>query len=70
MYGSRKILLNIYFNPDSEAPLRMSETSEIQEFMAGFDQEVDVIWGTAHDHSLKDQVKVTILATGFNVSYD
>ena len=71
VYGSRKILMNVYFNPDSDTPLRMGETTEIQEFMANFDQEVDVIWGTAHDRTLEDgQVKITVLAAGFNVSLD
>lgn len=71
VYGSRKILMNVYFNPDSETPLRMGETTEIQDFMANFDREVDVIWGTAHDRTLEDgQIKITVLAAGFNVSLD
>ena len=71
VYGSRKILMNVYFNPDSETPLRMGETTEIEDFMANFDQEVDVIWGTAHDRTLEEgQIKITVLAAGFNVSLD
>ena len=71
VYGSRKILMNVYFNPDSETPLRMGETTEIQDFMANFDREVDVIWGTAHDRTLEDgQIKITVLAAGFNVSLE
>ena len=70
VYGSQKILMNFYFNPDSESPLLMEEMNEIQEFMANFDQEVDVIWGTAFDYSLDDKIKVTVLASGFNVSLD
>ena len=71
VYGSRKILMNVYFNPDSDTPLRMGETTEIQDFMANFDQEVDVIWGTAHDRTLEEgQIKITVLAAGFNVSLD
>jgi cell division protein FtsZ len=48
----------------------MEEMNEIQEFMANFDQEVDVIWGIAFDNTLEDQIKVTVLASGFNVSLD
>jgi cell division protein FtsZ len=44
--------------------------NEIQEFMANFDQEVDVIWGMAFDNTLEDQIKVTVLASGFNVSLE
>ena len=70
VYGSQKILMNFYYNPNSEAPLLMDEMNEIQEFMANFDKEVDVIWGMAFDNSLEDQIKVTVLASGFNVSLD
>jgi len=70
VYGSQKILMNFYYNPDSDAPLKMEEMNEIQEFMANFDKEVDVIWGMAYDSTLADQIKVTVLASGFNVSLD
>ena len=70
VYGSQKILMNFYYNPNSEFPLLMEEMNEIQEFMANFDQEVDVIWGMAYDTTLEDQIKVTVLASGFNVSLD
>ena len=70
VYGSQKILMNFYYNPNSESPLRMEEMNEIQEFMANFDQEVDVIWGMAFDSTLEDQIKVTVLASGFNVSLE
>lgn len=67
-FSFKKILMIIYSNHDSETPLLMKEVSEIQEFNENFDHEVDVIWALAHDSTLKDQIKVTILATGFNMS--
>ena len=70
VYGSKRILMNFYYNPNSDAPLLMEEMNEIQEFMANFDQEVDVIWGMAFDNKLEDKIKVTVLASGFNVSLD
>ena len=70
VYGSKRILMNFYYNPNSEAPLLMDEMNEIQEFMANIDQEVDVIWGMAFDNTLEDKIKVTVLASGFNVSLD
>ena len=70
VYGSKRILMNFYYNPNSDSPLLMEEMNEIQEFMANFDQEVDVIWGMAFDNSLEDRIKVTVLASGFNVSLD
>jgi len=70
VYGSQQVLMNLYYNPKSDHPLLMDEMNEIQEFMANFDQEVDVIWGMAFDNTLEDQIKVTVLASGFNVSLD
>ena len=69
IYSSRKMMMNFYYNPDSESPLLMEEMIEIQEFMANFDQETDVIWGISYDTTLDNQIKVTVLASGFNVSY-
>ncbi|MGM9803863.1 MAG: cell division protein FtsZ [Muribaculaceae bacterium] len=68
--GSKKILINIYFNPKSSKPFIMEEVREMSQFMSNFDNDVDVIWGTAFDESLGDKIKITILASGFNVSLD
>ena len=68
VYGSKKILLNFYFNPNSDQPFVMEEVNEMREFMCNFDSDVDVIWGTAFDESLGSKIKITILASGFNVS--
>lgn len=70
VYGSRKILINVYYNPDSKNPFKTQELSEVEEFMANFSQDVDVITGYAHDRSLEDKIKITVLAAGFNVSLD
>jgi cell division protein FtsZ len=69
VFSSQKILMNFYYNSDSEFPLLMEEMIEIQEFMAYFDQETDVIWGISYDTTLDNQIKATVLASGFNVSY-
>ncbi|MDE6557224.1 MAG: cell division protein FtsZ [Duncaniella sp.] len=64
---SKKLLFNIYFNPKSSVPLRMNETNELTEFIGSIQTEVDVIWGIGFDENLGDEVKITILASGFNV---
>ena len=69
VFSSQKIMINIYYNPYSESPLLMEEVKEVQEFMGKFDKEIGVIWSPARDHSLEDQIKVTIMATGFKASY-
>lgn len=65
---SKKLLFNIYFNPESETPLKMNETNELTEFISSIGTEVDVIWGIGFDNTLEDQVKITILASGFDVT--
>jgi cell division protein FtsZ len=69
IFSAKKMMMNFYYNPYSESPLLMDEMSEIQEFMANFDQETDVIWGFSYDTTLDNQIKVKVLASGFNVSY-
>lgn len=67
---SKKLLFNLYFNPEAETPLMAGETDELTTFINGIDEEVDVIWGAAYDKSLGDRVKITILAAGFQLSVE
>lgn len=71
VFGSKKILLNFYYNPKAENPMKAREIDEMNAFMSDFyDDELDVITGMAYDYSLGDDIKVTILASGFNVSLE
>ena len=67
IYKSKKILFNIYENPNT--PIRVEEMAEVEEFMSKFtDENIELIWGYSKDNSLEDgQVKVTVLATGFGM---
>ena len=67
LYGNdigkaKRILFNIYAS-DSH-PIYVRELQEIDDFFDQLDPNIDVIWGTASDDSLDEDVKVTILATG------
>ncbi|MBO5678850.1 MAG: cell division protein FtsZ [Bacteroidaceae bacterium] len=67
IYNSKKILFNIYGS--TKHPLMVDEMEEINRFTAKFeDNNIEVIWGLATDDSLDEEVKITILATGFGVS--
>ncbi len=68
VYGSKRILVNIYFSRKAKQDFRMEEVREMQEFMSNFAPEVDVIWGVAFDEELGERIKVTILAAGFDVT--
>ena len=68
VYGSKRILVNIYFSREAKQPFVMDEMKEMHEFMSNFAPEVDVIWGVAFDENLGEKIKVTILAAGFDVT--
>lgn len=65
---SKKLLFNLYFDPDAEHPITAGETDELTTFINSIDTDVDVIWGAAFDRKLGDKVKITILAAGFELS--
>lgn len=67
IYKSKKILFNIYYNPNE--PMLVEEINAVNDFMEKFkDDNIEVIWGLSKDHNLLDgEVKVTILATGFGM---
>ena len=67
IYNSKKILFNIYGS--TKHPLMVEEMEEISRFTDKFvSKDIEVIWGLATDESLDEEVKITILATGFGVS--
>ena len=68
IYGAERVLFNLYFSPEEGEELRMQESKELSEFMLRFKKKVNVIWGYTHDSSSGKAVKITILATGFEVS--
>lgn len=58
-----RILFNIYSSP--EYPIYVDEMEQIDAFFDELDNNIDVIWGISDDPTLDEDVKVTILATGF-----
>ncbi len=60
--GARGVLMNITCNSD----LTMEETIEASERIYNEigDDDVEIIWGTAVDESLGDELRVTVIATG------
>jgi cell division protein FtsZ len=64
IFKAKKILLNITY--DTVKPLMMEEMQVVHDFMGKFSADREVIWGTAYEPDLEENVKVTILATGFS----
>jgi cell division protein FtsZ len=46
----------------------MSEIDQIHSFVSEIGDDVEVQWGASIDETLEDNVRVTIIATGFEVS--
>ena len=71
IYRANKILLRISVpdeNGDGNSALMMEEMNEVNEFMNKImNEDVETKWGLSIDPALTDQVKITILATGFGV---
>ncbi|MCQ2288895.1 MAG: cell division protein FtsZ [Muribaculaceae bacterium] len=66
VFTSKKMLINIYFNPEAENPLQMGEVTEINKFMANFTHDMDIITGRTEDPEMGNEVKITVLASGFD----
>lgn len=47
-------------------PARINELREINDFMEDFSDDIELLWGHYPDESLDDEIKVAIIATGFD----
>lgn len=65
---SQRLLLKFSCNRHSDKPITMTEISEIRKFTSQLPDTIDVKWGIADNPSLGDKMKVTILASGFNLT--
>ncbi|MDR1436583.1 MAG: cell division protein FtsZ [Candidatus Symbiothrix sp.] len=66
IYKAKRILLNIYHS--EEQSLMIDEMKEIDAFMSRFTSGVEMMkWGSAPDENLGKDIKITILASGFDL---
>jgi len=66
VFSAKKILINLSFGESH--PLMMEEMNALHDFMSKFSREIEVIWGAAVEEQLEEEVKVTLLATGFSIT--
>lgn len=66
VHGASRILLTFYCSRDNA--IRMQELDQINRFIDEVGDEVEVKWGASYDDSLGEEVRVTVIATGYNVS--
>lgn len=63
MEGARGVLFNIIGGPD----LTMSEVDEAAKIIAqAADSDANIIFGATIDETMRDQMKITVIATGFD----
>ncbi|MCH5219219.1 MAG: cell division protein FtsZ [Muribaculaceae bacterium] len=69
IFGSKKILMVVWVSDQEDKyPFNMEETRELEEFVAGFNSDVEVMWGLYKQPGLDNKVRITILASGFDAS--
>ncbi len=66
VHGASRILLNFYCS--HEHAIRMQELDEVTNFCESMGEDVEIKWGMSYDDELGENVKVTIIATGYSVS--
>lgn len=64
--GASKVLLSLYCSKEHQ--IRMEEVREINEFMSSIGDDIQVIWGATFDQDLGENVKITLIATGYKVT--
>lgn len=62
--GAKRLLIN-FKAPENITVKEMTRASEL--ITKQVDEDANIIWGVGFDPSLKDEVRITVIATGFNV---
>ncbi len=66
--SSKRLLFYLYFNPEAENVVTMEEMNEITEFSSNLSKNIGIKWGACYDRSLGEKVRMTILASGFDLT--
>ncbi len=65
---SKRLLFKFSCARQAEHPLQANEINEITRFTSELPSTIDVKWGIADNPELGDKVKITVLASGFDVT--
>ncbi len=66
--SSKRLLFYLYCNPNAQHVVTMAEMDEITQFSANLSKNIGIKWGACWDDTLGEKVKITILASGFDIS--
>ena len=65
VHGAERILLQFYCS--SEHAIKMEEIDQINDFVQEVGDDIEVQWGASIDETLGEEVRVTVIATGYKV---
>ena len=65
VHGAERILLQFYCS--TEHAIVMEEIDQINEFVQEVGDDIEVQWGASIDETLGEEVRVTVIATGYKV---
>ena len=65
VHGAERILLQFYCS--TEHAIVMEEIDQINDFVQEVGDDIEVKWGASIDESLGEEVRVTVIATGYKV---
>lgn len=68
IFTSKRLLFKFICAKDSKNPIRAEEIAEINNFTSKLPSSIDVKWGIGDDPTMGDKVKITVLASGFDVT--
>ena len=66
VHGAKRVLIQLYCS--REHAIIMEELSQVHQFVAEVGEGVEVQWGVSIDDTLGEDVRITIIATGYEVS--
>lgn len=68
VFSSKHLLFNLCYSREAEVQFKAKEAKEFNDFVNKIDPEVEVIWGIKYDETLGNKVKLTVLASGFDIT--
>lgn len=68
VFTSKHLLFNLCYSREAEDRFKTLEAREFNDFVSKIDPQVEVIWGIKYDETLGNKVKLTVLASGFDIT--
>jgi len=65
---AKRLLFELCFSESN--PVSMAEIGELSAFVEGLSADIEVIWGAMVDNTLGDDVRMIVLASGFDIADD